>query len=509
MKRVLILFTAFLLSTNVYSSGSQETGEEQVTPKIVIYNNNGVISGAGGETASSPEILEKMKAWVLTETGIEVEVIAPVVGQESQKLNLLLASGAQVDAFWGNWPDFASRNMILPLNDLLKDHGSAILGAWPEESFNAMSDPKGTLWGIPRSTPFMGNPLFVRADWAEKFGMGIPETIEELDAYFAAVKKNEPNAIPLLAEMKGKHGSSGIFQTFLGAFTEYGASNWLDNDGKIKPQELQPGYREFIVKMNEWYKAGYIYPEFASLNRNIIRDLIKSGKVAANATWYSNVTVPYATTEANNPGIDMQFPEGGLVGPSGKAETIKPAGVEGMLISARCENPEAVIQVMDFFYSDPANHQVAYMGPENGLWKWTDKENLQFEILKERTGYLGDYAFAMGLPMERAVSTDSPQMAKHFGYLGVGTVGSGITPDGLDYSRGKMPVDAGVVYDPQIIEKEIPGYTDLQRMREEEVIKFIMGARPIGEWDSFIDELYSIGLNDWIDAHTEMYKSQK
>ncbi len=509
MKKVVVLLTIVLLSVNVFASGSQDAGEEQSVPKIVIYNNNGVISGAGGETTSSPEIIAEMRAWVLAETGVDVEVIAPVVGQESQKLNLLLASGAQVDAFWGNWPDFASRNMILPLNDLIEEYGSSIISSWPKESFAAMSDPNGTMWGIPRSTPFMGNPLFLRADWAEKYSLEVPETIEELEEYFAVIKKNEPGAIPLLAEMKGKHGSSGIFQTFLGAFTEYGASNWLDKDGKIKPQELQTGYKEFVQKMNEWYKAGYIYPEFASLNRNIVRDLIKSGKVAANATWYSNVTVPYATTESNNPGINMIFPEGGLSGEYGKAETIKPAGVEGMLISARSEHPEAVIKVMEFFYSNPGNHQVAYMGPENGLWKWTNKDKLQFEILKDRTGYLGDYAFAMGLPMERAVSTDSPQMAKHFAYLGVGTVASGITPDGLDYSRGKMPVDAGVVYDPQVIENDIPGFADLQRMREEEVIKFIMGARPMGEWDNFIEELYSIGLNDWINAYTEMFKSQK
>lgn len=509
MKRLILLFTIVLLSVNAFASGSQDVKDEQSAPGIVVYNNNGVISGAGGETTSSPEVIAKMRAWLLEGSGVDVEVIAPVVGQEAQKLNLLLASGQQIDAFWGNWPDFSSRNMILPLNDLVDEFGPSIAKSWPKESFAAMSDPEGTLWGIPRSTPFMGNPLFLRADWAEKYGMEVPSTIDELEVYFAKVKKNEPDAIPLLAEMKGKHGSSGLFQTFAGAFTEYGASNWMDSDGKIKPQELQDGYEAFIARMNEWYKAGYIYPEFASLNRNIVRDMIKSGKVAANATWYSNVTVPYATTEANNPGINMIFPEGGLSGTYGKAETIKPAGVEGMLISARSENAESVIKVMEFFYSNPGNHQVAYMGPENELWKWTNKDKLQFEILKDRTGYLGDYAFAMGLPMERAVSTDSPQMAKHFGYLGVGTVASGVTPDGLDYSRGKMPVDAGVVYDPKVIENDIPGYADLQRMREEEVIKFIMGARPMSEWDAFIDELYSIGLDDWIDAYTTMYKSQK
>ncbi|MGL1890029.1 MAG: extracellular solute-binding protein [Spirochaetaceae bacterium] len=509
MKKMIMLLVTLCISVTLFSNGAKEDSKKSEAPKIVIYNNNGVISAAGGETSSSPQAIAAMRAWILAETGVDVEVIAPVVGQESQKLNLLLASGSQIDAFWGSWSDFSGRKMIMPLNDVMDEYGSSIETAWPKESFEAMSDTKGNLWGIPRHTPFMGNPLFIREDLATKHGLKLPSTIDELETYFEVIKANEPDIIPLLAELKGKHGSSGLFNTFAGAFTKYGASNWLDSDGKIKPQELQPEYKDFIMKMNEWYKKGYIYAEFASLNRNIIRDLIKTGKVASNASWYSNVTVPYAITESNNPGINMVFPKGGLSGKYGKAETIKPASAEGMLISSKCKNPEAVIKVMEFFYSNPGNHQVAYMGPENELWKWSNESALQFEIIKDRTGYLGDYAFAMGLPMERAVSTDSPNMAKHFGYLGVGTVSSGITPDGLDYSRGKMPVDAGVLYDPEIIESEIPTYSDLQRMKEEQVIMFIMGARPMDEWDNFIAELYDIGLDSWINSYTKMYKSQR
>lgn len=45
-------------------------------------------------------------------------------------------------------------------------------------------------------------------------------------------------------------------------------------------------------------------------------------------------------------------------------------------------------------------------------------------------------------------------------------------------------------------------------MLEEETINFIMGTRPIEEYDQFVQELYDAGMQDWIDAYTEMYFEQ-
>ena len=239
--------------------------------KIVVYNNSGSIAGAGSEAGADPAIMEQIHQWMLENTGYDVQVIVPPAGNETEKLNLLLAGGDQVDLFWGDWSEYASKKVIVPINSYLDGKGQDIVKAWPEEAWKAMTDKEGNIYGVPRSTPNLGNPTWIRTDWLEKENLEMPKTIDELDNVLRTFKENGTGGegtIPLLADIAGKHSSKGLHNSFLGAFTEYGYSNWLDpTDNKIKPAELQPGFKDFLAKMNEWYTKGYMYPEFASNTR--------------------------------------------------------------------------------------------------------------------------------------------------------------------------------------------------------------------------------------------------
>ncbi|NLG24321.1 MAG: hypothetical protein GX558_03130, partial [Clostridiales bacterium] len=68
--------------------------------------------------------------------------------------------------------------------------------------------------------------------------------------------------------------------------------------------------------------------------------------------------------------------------------------------------------------------------------------------------------------------------------------------------------DWTVVYDATQLSDAVMTKGDIDRMLEEEVIKFISGVRKMDEWDSFINDLYAIGLDDLIDARTEQYNAQ-
>lgn len=475
----------------------------QAPVKIVVYNNSGSIAGAGSEAGADPAIMEQIHQWMLENTGYDVQVIVPPAGNETEKLNLLLAGGDQVDLFWGDWSEYASKKVIVPINSYLDGKGQDIVKAWPEEAWKAMTDKEGNIYGVPRSTPNLGNPTWIRTDWLEKENLEMPKTIDELDNVLRTFKENGTGGegtIPLLADIAGKHSSKGLHNSFLGAFTEYGYSNWLDpTDNKIKPAELQPGFKDFLAKMNEWYTKGYMYPEFASLSKDKIREIVKQGKVGSAAVWYSNITLSLYDLQKTFPEANYDYQHDGLEGPSGKAETAMPASTTGALISAKCEHPEAVIDMLNFIYSDPANHMVTWYGPEGMFWKWKDKDAHIYETIGEKTGYYAEYAFAIGLPMETAVSGDNPQQARHQEYL---------TNEHTDLKRGKIPFDSGIVYDPAVIKSRVPGASDISRMLEEETINFIMGTRPIEEYDQFVQELYDAGMQDWIDAYTEMYFEQ-
>lgn len=482
------------------TAAATEAATEAAEPvKIVVYNNSGIISST---EASDPEIIAQVHDWLLEETGYDVTIITPST-DDSTELNLLLSSGEQIDLFWGDWTTYAASGAIVPLNEYLDASGDLIVPAWSDQAWAAMSNTAGEIYGIPRSTPVSGNPMWVRTDWLEAFGMTQPTTIAEYEAYLAKVMEEKPageGTIALLADINGKHNSKGLHNTFMGAFTEYGYSNWLDETtGEVKPAELQEGFKDFLATMNAWYEAGYIYEEFANLDVTTIRDLIKSGVVGSTAVWYSNMTLTDYDLKKNFPDANYDYCRTGLTGDAGFAETAKAASTTGALIPVSCENPGAVIDLLNFLYQ-PANYMISWYGPEGMFWQWTDAENYVYETIGEISGYHYEYCLTAGLPCETSVSGNNAQQARHQEFL---------RNEHPDLSRVKTHFDDGVVYDEATIRSDCPTYDDIKRMLEEETVKFIMGTRDISEFDAFISELYDAGMQSYVDSLTAQYNAQK
>ena len=48
-------------------------------------------------------------------------------------------------------------------------------------------------------------------------------------------------------------------------------------------------------------------------------------------------------------------------------------------------------------------------------------------------------------------------------------------------------------------------YSDINTYMQQSIAEFITGARPLGEWDSFVDELYNMGIEDCIALKQDAY----
>ena len=111
---------------------SAKAEEPKEVPTIVIYNNSGAFNIAGAEAGSEAAAYEKMQNYILDQIGVKVEIIMPPSDSAAakEKLNLLLAGGDQIDAWWGNWHDYAPSGMILPLNEYIEGESGKAIWAW-------------------------------------------------------------------------------------------------------------------------------------------------------------------------------------------------------------------------------------------------------------------------------------------------------------------------------------------------------------------------------------------
>lgn len=491
MKKVLALAMAAALALSATTLPALAEGSTTEPVHIVYYNNSGKL-GSTGLAGSQEAAYNAVHDVILNATGVDVEVIVPPVGSETEKLNTLLASQSPLDLFWGSWGQY--NDAIQPITDSMNNYGKNILAAWPQEAIAGMMNGEDYM-GIMRGTPGTCYPVFLRTDWLEKCGLKMPTTIDELENVLKTFKETDPagngQTIPLGCDL------TGLNMGLSAAFTGVGYGNYLDAEDKcIKPVTVHPLYKAFIEKMADWYSKGYIYAEAFSSTRAIYNELITQGNVGGWAYWYSLTTLrsPYLT--ANMP--EAQYDFKALTGEKGLAETHTNATNSGGLIPAYSKNADAVVKFVDWQYSDVTNHLICDAGIEDVQWKYIDKENHVIEAITTEE-YIGEFVASQGLPMETSYSFNDPLMKKHNSYL---------RDQFYRFDESVGADDWRTIYDATRLSDECMTKGDIDRMIAEEPVKFITGVRPMSDWDAFMQELQNAGLQELIDARTAQYNEQ-
>lgn len=508
---------------------SQETGntnagtENEDVPTIVIYNNSGAFSVSGAEAGSDEAAYKEMQDYILEQTGIKVEIIMPPsdASAEKEKLNLLLAGGDQIDAWWeDDWGKYAKDGIIIPLNEYLEaPEAKALWDLWePWGSWEKMTDSDGNIWAVPRNTDTVPYPIMYRTDWLDLLGMDIPSTFDEFNDYLYKVKDLDPygngETIPLMLE-KGT-SELGILDraeyAFLGGYVENGNGKWIDEtDGKVKPEWLADGYTDFLKQLNQWYQDGIIHKENFTMDVDTVRGNITKGAVAASAAWYSRVTLTEATTRENIPDFDRDkytyvycANEKGTVGPNGSLmQTKSVANTRGLMISSKCKHPEAVMKFVEWSF-EWENYTTEQYGLEGKYWQYNPesenaKENKDVVLIEGGPTYARDFLMSLAVPLEvQTTEYDDDGIQEMHNFW--------LQKRLSDYQATIDPgIENGIVWDKVALAENIPSLNDLNTYKDEELIKFVNGTRSLDTWDAFIEECYQIGLQDYIDEYTRQY----
>jgi len=496
------------------SNAGSETTKKKEPVKIVFYNNSGAKNVSGSEAGSSEASYKKIQDYILEKTGILVEAILPPQEGEDEKLALMLAGGDQLDMWYGKWTDYYKTGAIQPVTDYVKAESFAnVYKLWDDwDAWVGVTDPAGNIWGTPRNTPATPYPVFVRTDWLDLLGMKMPETLDELNQYLYAVKEKDPygngNTLPLAANK-----FSELEFCFLGGFVSGGNGRWLDDSGNVMPVCLADGYLDFLKQVNKWYKDGILHPESFSWDTSTLRQYTGSGRAAATACWYSRITLEAANTTQNalNTGYDMNknkyvywISEKGIKGPNNELiQTRSNADSECLLIHSKCKNVQAAMDFIAWSY-EWYNYTVEAVGIEGEHWNYDPndpnaKEN--HKIIETGTGdaYYRDFVASLGLPMEIQTTTFDKWGRQDQHNLWLQN-----WHNNFDATK-KGGCEYGIVWDKATRDINVPSAGDIDTYISEQLVAFATGKRDLSEYGKFKDELYKIGLSDYIAEYTRQY----
>lgn len=450
------------------------------------------------------------------ELGIDIDLIYIDRSKKTELLNVRIAAGEIPDVFSppeaNTFGQYCDQGIIAEIpEDILMSKGKELYEITKQnggENIWEYGKFDGKLYGIPLLNMQAKYPLVPiwRDDWLKKVGIDkIPETLEEAEAAFYAFSEKDPDG-------NGQRDTYGLSNNGMSAV--YGAFGiqpeiWMEKDGKIVYTSTTEEMKQALMLLNKWYKDGVIDPEFISGENkgqswsNAVS--FWNGKIGFSVPgMYYNVGEPTDLTAGSVNYVNFKKIQGDnatyktaipFKGADGKSGTLK-WGVNsgaflcvGRMVKDDAAKMEKIIEINNRLVSDLDFYTLVRKGIEN----------VHYEIKDGRYVSLVD------------TTNDSLALSK----LGLSSNGIGANSNNFDYLM-EVTVDkfevAEAIANFEGYQNAVFGtlpsaaqyMTTISAKIKEANVLFITGEKSFDEWDSYVAELNSAGLetltkeaNDW------------
>jgi len=452
-------------------------------------------------------------------TGVQEKYVLPAVNQANEQLNMMFASGEYTDIIEWNFvtgypggPEKAIRDEnILKLNDLLEENAPNLmkyLKDHPEVDKQIKTDD-GSYYGFPfiRGDDYLKTygGLILRKDWLDELGLAVPTTIDEWHTVLTAFKEKKGATAPLTFISTPRLFDDLQTGAFYGAFGV--KRDFFMEDGKVKFGPLEPGFKDFLVTMRQWYDEGLLDKDIATVDGKIRDANMTSGKSGASyGLAGGGIGKWLKALQDQDPKFDLvgaPYPvlNKGDVPKFGQKDFSAPQG-GNFAISPKSENPELAIQALDYGYSEEGALFFNF-GTEGVSHTMVDGYPAYTDMIKENYSQnLGLYTRATGGP-----TIQDKRYYEQFAAL----------PQQQEAVKTWMKTDVDKYQLPPISpsSEESVEYSkiinEVNTLVDETTIKIVLGTEPIEAYDKFIEKLKVLNIDRAIEiqqAALDRYNSR-
>ncbi|NLO48211.1 MAG: hypothetical protein GX111_07845 [Clostridiales bacterium] len=349
----------------------------------------------------------------------------------------------------------------------------------------------------------------IRGDYLERVGM-TNDDIVTWDDWFTALSliKSEIEICqypwPLTNFIDGDWTSCS-FDTRVSVVATTLPSNYI-RDGQVCFGNMSKRDLAYMQKMNEFYEAGIIDPNWASYDTSYaFQDKYMSGASAMMDMAESEPGPASAANEDPNcKWVPIKKPllEAGQMLHLGS--TLTRMGYGNTEISAKCENIELAVTWCDFSYSPAGSFYCSY-GPEGVLWEYDSEGEVtltDFAINHELgVGWIL-MLYAESNIMEHGLE-DSSRKARY----PAGESVLEVRAYWADYNYdGSMQYPLGARLNAEESSFVKSQSNDIITYISENFTLFLDGSKPFSEWDSYVQGIYSLNFQSIIDTYQVAYE---
>lgn len=355
-----------------------------------------------------PEILahisdwnEKNYAWIEGEkyTGIHINWITPNLQQINEMFNIMIVGGdlpdmiLYADTYVGGGEAAVEDGIYVRLNEYLEENTPAY-SAWLESYEGYYRDSRTdsglvyAIYGLVDTERKAGGGLVWREDLAAKIGWTeTPRTIAELDTFLYNYKEATGQTGFFSPPQYGfvTDGTYGVLPPSFGA-----ATRMVNVDGKVHYGPIMPGFKDYIIKMKQWYEDGIINPDFVTTPYFMTWSDVAIGKFVLAHGVPGIVGNEWGRNYSEDPDMYIAAitPLDGEDGTKAKCGTYMTTHIGSpTAISADCKKVETALRWLDFWYTEEGAMLKCY-GVEgvtfnyvDGIPVWTDLISANEQVL--------------------------------------------------------------------------------------------------------------------------------
>ena len=447
------------------------------------------------------------KAAELTNVTLE-GVTSSANSDATSAYNLMMASGEVADIIGTdkvNIEKYIDQGVYIDLTELIDKHAPNIKKFLEENP--DMKKGATYLDGKMYFVPFMADGKastgwYVRKDWLKKLNLEEPKTVDELYNVMKAFKEQDPNG-------NGKADEIPYFQrgkTVADLYSLFGVRpEWnVGADGKVVYGQYTPEFKVAVENVAKWYKEGLIDREIYTRSQNARNYALQENLGGVTHDWFTSTSTFNKLLASSIEGFDFSpiVPPADINGKQWEPNSRKIAASSGWGISSLCENPEAMIKYMDFWFTEEGRLLANY-GIEGEHWTMVDGKPTFTQAMFEGEETVVQKLWKIGAQVPSG-------MAYHQDYWYEEQT---LEPDVQEAIR--TYIDGGYIADQfpglsfteeeqKIIDTKFPAIKTFVSETEQQ---WIMGSKDVTtSFDEYMNSLKNMGMDDVVAVYNAAYE---
>lgn len=504
--------------------------------------------GDAGADIYGGETIEK-NTWseLYNENNIFLDILYNVdATQGATKLSTSIMSGDYPDILFANtseYVNYANSGVTADITEVFEKYASDELKDYLYSDGGLAMEcltVDGKLYGLPKMSSSYDklSMMFIRKDWLENLGLGIPETMEELKAVAHAFTYEDPDG-------NGKNDTYGlaingvdVIKSGMGdtsaIFDGFGAHVGIDGMGMVEDADGMitwggtnaEAMKSGVTFLRDLYEDGSLAKDFVTMTDANVTEEASAGRCGIFcAPMWGAMDPGFKSMKAdiNSHFICIPVPDG--TG-DGNTKSFYPVAFDGVFcVSSQCEKPEVLIKMMNMsvhYLCHPADAEeyYRYYGDRETYTGWkpmcvtpTMTPQKNYECYKKMSDSLTAKDTSELNPYELDIynsiitytdaveaGTFDPQDDSFAGPVGRYTVygdpeGSYAVIDQMVKADSFVPS----AYNAPLTDEQADMAGTLKKMTAETIVKIVTGAAQADDYDSFLQNWLASGGQDYID----------